>query len=172
MSGSVFQQKLFSEIFSNPRLGLVCWSWENCFCPQLAIQRCLVHLWSICTRLPERPSSKFKPEGCMEQTERMGLSAVNFRSSLFFCPTLSQPSPFIQEMTQKLLLLGRHQDQLGDLRAWKSCFQINYPLMPDRVWLAHWSILGTHYKKRGRKREKLSCKPRKRDAGTTQEKFW
>lgn len=64
----------------------------------------------------------------------------------------------------------------GDPWAWKSCFQISYPLMSDRVWSVHWSILGDTWQEKGgereRKREKLSCKPRKRDAGNTQEKFW
>lgn len=75
----------------------------------------------------------------------------------------------------QLLLLRRHQNQLlihglGNL-AFRSAIplcQTEFGQFIDPFW-------GTHYRKRGkreRKREKLSCKPRKRDAGKTQEKFW
>lgn len=52
--------------FSNPNLGMFFLGWERCFCPLLAIQRCPVHLYTIYTKLSERPSClcKSRPEGC------------------------------------------------------------------------------------------------------------
>lgn len=88
-SGSAFH---CGASFSNPNLGLFCWSWERSFSPLLDIQRCLVRLCRISTRLPETSGClhKSSPKGWKGQRERVGLSVAHFEGSfLSFCSTSS-----------------------------------------------------------------------------------
>lgn len=80
---AMFFSKNCEVSFSNPNLGLFCWSWERSSSPPLAIQRCLVHLCRISTWLPERPGClhKSSPKGCKGQTERIVLSIAHFGGS-------------------------------------------------------------------------------------------